>query len=878
MARLVGYSKKSLRELGSQRRYSGDSAREVAFPIGGIGTGCVSLSGTGELVDWEIFNRPNKGSYLPNSFFMLRAEEKDGQAVTKVLQGPALPSFTGTTNPHHGRFGDGLLGGRGIGLPHMSESVLRGEYPIAYMAFEDKEMPVEVSFEAFNPFIPLQADDSSIPAAVFRFLVYNPGKRPVKIALAASLMNAAGYEGIGPFLRDGVGQTVNRTMEEGDARGILMTTAGVGPEDWRYGSMALATSWPDVAVQACWERTGWFDALQRYWDEFSATGSLSPRAYDEPSGPGARDTGALALRATLGPGEWAVLPVYVTWHFPTYHKYWGQSSAGPGTPDAADAAPTWKNYYASLWSDAWDVAKDVAARENELYSGTKAFRDALFDSTLPWYVLDAVSSQMSILKSPTCLRLEDGTFYGFEGTCAERGCCEGSCTHVWNYAQALPFLFPSLERSMREADYRYNQREDGWMGFRLQLPLGTEPKAFHAAADGQMGGILKTYRDWKLSGDDGWLRGLWPRVRNALEYAWTEWDRDRDGVMEGIQHNTYDIEFHGPNTMMGTWYLGALRAAEEMARYLGEEDVAEEYHVVYASGRKKMEKELFNGEYYVQRYDPGQAPRYQYGQGCLADQVIGQWFARVAGLGDLLNPRHVRKALEAIYKHNWRTDFRNHACCQRIYALNDDKGLLLCTWPNGDRPAFPFPYSDEVWCGIEYQVSSHMIYEGLVDEGLCIVRGVRERHDGVKRNPWNEFECGSHYARSMAAWSVLTALAGFSYDVPHRSIGFAPRLNEEDFRTFWSVGTGWGMYHQSVSKKRAKATLAVAAGQLELKTLKLGAMEDAGKARVELNGKRIKAKVQATPAGVSVQFEKALRLEEGAELYVRLEAENPRGR
>ena len=866
-----GYSGKELYASGMQRSYSGDMAREVAFPIGGIGTGCVSLSGTGELVDWEIFNRPNKGSYLPYTFFLLWAKAEDGEPVTKILQGPPLPSFAGTANADHGRYGEGLLGSRGIGLPHMASATFRGEYPFAYIDFQDEGVPVQVALEAYNPFIPLNGDDSSIPVAIFRFILHNSGKTTVKATLAASLLNAVGYEGRGSFFTPDQGGTVNKSVKEREVSGILMTAPAVPEDSPRFGSMALATPWPEVAQKTYWERAGWFDAMQMYWDEFSSTGTLQDRVYDTPSGLGKRDAGALALSVTLAPGETATLPVYIAWHFPNFVKYWDKPPTASGTCCGGEPArPTWKNYYAKLWENAFAVAEYVAWNERQLYSETSRFHDALFNSTLPWYVLDAISSQASILKTPTCLRLEDGTFYGFEGCCLERGCCQGSCTHVWNYAQALPFLFPQLERSMRTADYTYNLRDDGRMAFRIGLPLGTSKWDFHPAADGQMGGIMKVYRDWKISGDDEWLRSLWPKVKKALEYAWQEWDANKDGVMEGIQHNTYDIEFLGPNTMIGGFYLGALRAAEEMARYLGEAEKAAEYHAVYESGRAKMEEMLFNGEYYVQKYDAQKASKYQYGEGCLADQMIGQWMARIAGLSDLFDAERVRQTLSSIFKYNWRTNFYNHANCQRIYALNDEKGLLLCTWPRGNRPALPFVYSDEVWPGIEYQVASHMIYEGLLEEGLSIVLGVRERHDGYRRSPWNEYECGSHYARSMASWAVLAALSGFSFDMTAQHLGFAPRYEPERFRAFWSVGSGWGSYRQRVGKKITRAALRVLYGDLKLKTLSLGTIAMRSKARVMVSGERWRARVVADGEGVKVSFAEPLYLKAGDELRIRL--------
>jgi hypothetical protein len=393
---------------------------------------------------------------------------------------------------------------------------------------------------------------------------------------------------------------------------------------------------------------------------------------------------------------------------------------------------------------------------------------------------------------------------------------------------------------MRAADYKYNLHPDGEMGFRIQLPLGSKWWNFAPAADGQMGGIMKLYRDWQLSGDDNWLRKLWPGAKAALEYAWKRWDKNKDGVMEGIQHNTYDIEFHGPNTMMGTLYLGALKAAGEIAEYLGETEKAREYNAVAQKGRAIMDKTLFNGRYYIQKYDPGKAPKYQFGKGCLSDQLIGQWFAHLLGLGYLLSPTAVRTALKSVFRYNWKTDFRDHANCQRIYALNDEAGLLLCSWPLGGRPAIPFPYSDEVWCGIEYQVASHLIYEDLVKEGLAIIKGVRRRHDGRRRNPWNEFECGNHYARSMASYAVLIALSGYRYSAPAKYLSFTPKINRDDFRCFFTTGSGWGLYRQKLAKRRMQAAITIHYGRLELRTIGLDyPVPRAAAGYADIKGKKI---------------------------------------
>jgi len=393
------------------------------------------------------------------------------------------------------------------------------------------------------------------------------------------------------------------------------------------------------------------------------------------------------------------------------------------------------------------------------------------------------------------------------------------CTHVWNYEQSLAHLYPALERSMRGTDFQVNTRPTGRMSFRTLLPVVSgELWDYKPAADGQMGCVLKLFREWRLCGDTAWLRAIWPQARRAIEWAWAprSWDADRDGMMEGEQHNTYDIEFFGPNTMCGTLYLGALKAAALMADAADDTAFAEQCRQVYESGRAAYDAQLWNGEYYDQRIEvreahadpmgredwhpspikPGETqPRYQYGPGCLSDQLLGQWFCHVAGLGYVLPEERVKQTMQAIVRHNWRADLSNHESCQRTYALNDEAGLLLCSWPRGGRPAYPFPYADEVWTGIEYQVAAHCVYEGLVAEGVRIVEGVRARHDGERRNPWDEFECGHHYARAMASWSVLLALSGYRYSAIDGTLAFAPApeaMGGDTFRCFFSTGDAWG--------------------------------------------------------------------------------------
>ena len=814
------------------RTYTADSLKEVAFPLGGIGTGTVSLGGRGQLRDWEIFNRPAKGKNLPCTFFAIWCRPEGGKPTARILERRLLPPFAADR---------GLSPWAVSGLPRLEEAVFRGTYPIAEIAFTDGTLPLEVALEAFTPFAPFDDRTSGMPVAIFLWRLHNPTPHPVEATLVYSQLNPIGYDGVEDLRRGRrhpmFGGNLNRWCSEEGLRGIQLSRPGFEGGHPGAGSLAIATPWPEVTFSEHWERSGWFDDIQNFWDDLRADGRLPDRAEGTPSPAGETDVSSLGALVRVEPGGTAEIPFLLTWHLPNLVNYWGPLETLPGQSVVGQRM---RNWYACQWTDAWEVAREACARLPELTAETRAFRDELFASTLPEPVLDAVSSQMSIIRTPTCLRTEDGRLHGFEGCDDNAGCCPMNCTHVWNYEQTLAFLFPQLERTVRMTDYEYNTLPDGEQKFRTMLPLlpGVVWN-YVAAADGQMGTLLKLYREWLISSDDDYLRRLWPQAKKTLAFAWKHWDPDRDGVMEGEQHNTYDIEFYGPNTMCGALYLGALRAAEEMARYLGDAD-ADEYARIYAAGRERLDRELWNGEYYRQLVrNPGPSeslkhlyparhpsairdgepePRYQYGPGCLADQLLGQWFAHVVGLGYLLPREHVQDAARSIYRYNFRQSVEAHESCQRAYAVNEEAALLQCTWPHGGRPRYPFPYADECWTGSEYAVAGLLLYEGCVEEGVAVVQGVRARHDGIRRNPWNEFECGNHYARALSSWALLLALSGYAYHGPRGYLRFAPQVAQDDFRCLFTAGRAWG----SVTIRGTRAALTIRGGELRLRTLEIG--------------------------------------------------------
>ena len=702
--------------------YRKEHLREIAFPLGGIGTGCVSLDGRGGLRDWEIFNRPNKGLLLQHTFPMLWYRKGGEGPKTISVLGPRQRDWSGEGRPvdTYSTVGHGRVDYKVDGIPGFDAVDFAGTFPVARVDFKKKHFPLNIRLHALNPFIPLDVRSSSLPGASLIYEITNTSNEPIDLTLAWSVQNPIGE--MGP---KGDDKARSEYRDKGGVCGIHFTNERFGAEDEHTGSFALTTDWPNVTYRRQWLDSDWFDALQDMWERFRETGDFDSNAAGDSD---KRLPGSLGCRAHLEPGETVELPFFFSWVMPVTKKYWDKPM---------DPPPSWQPWYATQWPTAWDGAAEFFTRRAELTERSRAFEEAFYNTTLPADILERVGASLSILHSPTVLRLQDGTFWAWEGCSATEGCCSGTCSHVWNYAVAHAHLFPEMQWNMRATEYRYGFNcgpvgEQGAINFRVPIPLSSESNLWHAASDGQLGGIVQLFRDWRLSGDDEKLKTLWPAAQRALGYAWVQWDRDRDGLVDGFQHNTYDINFEGGNPLTQFFYLAALRAADEIATHLGEEANAVEYRRLFESGRKLTMEKLWNGEFFIQTFDciGPEAPKYQHGLGCLSDQVFGQLAASLAGLGDLVEPSFVKEALKAILKHNFLDPLGEHENVQRVYATSDEPGLICCSWPNGGRPKYPFPYSDEVWTGIEYQVASHLALAGMPQEAIAIVTGVRKRYDG----------------------------------------------------------------------------------------------------------------------------------------------------
>ena len=544
----------------------------------------------------------------------------------------------------------------------------------------------------------------------------------------------------------------------------------------------------------------------------------------------------------LAAGEDRTFSFVVAWHF----------------PNRGDRG----QMYANWFNSAADVAHYVFDNLERLAGDTRKWHHTYYDSTLPHWLLDRLHSTVCNLATGTCQWWKNGRFWAWEGV----GCCHGTCTHVWNYAHAPGRLFPELERSARQMqDLGQALHQNGLVGFR-----GERNKAY--AADGQCGTVLKCYREHQMSADGTFLEQNWPKIKRVLEYS-VQQDSDGDGLIAGSQHNTYDISFHGANTFVGSLYLAALRAGEEMAREVGDEVFAHRLRSIFESGSRLTAQRLWNGLYFIQDVDLDAYPKYQYGQGCLSDQLFGQGWAHQLALGHLYPQEKVRQALQSVWEYNWAPDIGPQNAFhkpERWFVSPGEAGLFTCTWPKSQHLAEGVRYRNEVWTGIEYQVAGHMIWEGLVSEGLTIVRGVHDRYHPLKHNPFNEVECGDHYARAMASWGVYLALCGYQYHGPKGVLGFAPRLSPEDVRCAFTAAEGWGTFSQQRNGERQVERIDLRWGSLRLRSLVFSVPSTirAAVATVQVNGKQVAADPELQRDRLTIRFADGLILVEGDVLEV----------
>jgi len=574
---------------------------------------------------------------------------------------------------------------------------------------------------------------------------------------------------------------------------------------------------------------------------------------------GEKLVGAIGRSLKLAKGKSATVTFVVTWSFPNL-EIGGVREKG--------------RFYATKFDSATAVAKYVAENFERLESQTRLWRDTWYDSTLPYWFLDRTELNTSILATSTCFRLGSGRFWAWEGV----GCCAGTCGHVWQYAHAMGRQFPELERILRErTDFGLALQPDGAIFFRGENNNGP-------AIDAQAGSILRALREHQVSVDDAFLKRIWPGVKRATEWLIKK-DENGDGIIESGQHNTLDTDWFGPVAWLSGLYVAALEAAAVMADEMGDAGFAKECREISKRGQENLVAKLFDGEYFINKVDPKHLNAVNSGTGCEIDQVMGQSWAWQVGLGRVLPKKETLSALKSLWRYNFTPDVGPYRAANkpgRWYAMAGEAGLLMCSFPRKDWDydkakgqgggAWAAMYFNECMNGFEYQAAGHMVWEGMVQEGLAVTRAVHDRYNAARRNPWNEVECGDHYARSMASYGVFLAACGFEYHGPKGHIGFAPRLTPENFKAPFTAAEGWGTYEQGIQKSEFRSQLTMKYGKLRVKTIAVWpeGLKQPSKVVVKLGRKKLASQLEVKDGRAIVQLRDEATIPEGGILTIEL--------
>jgi uncharacterized protein (DUF608 family) len=786
--------------------YRGSSLDQIAFPIGGMGAGNICLEGTGALSKFSLRHRPELTTEH-RTFAAVSAREMSNGA--RVLEGPVAtwklrPQFPGQLR-------------NCWALPRFRRASFEARFPFATVRLNDEEMPLEVELTGWSPFSPGDSNGASLPVAC---LEYRFSNRTDALVDAVFSFNTENFMALHREPENPDTGATDRVLSID--RGFLLFQPGEGTSQSVEGHFAVWVDDASAKVNHVWFRGDFADQMHMIWSDLASGKCECADPDPARASPGA----SLFVPFKVAPNEARTIVLHMAWYVPRsdlYQPTIAMRKRGRFERIAAKTG-TYQPWYAGRFSSIHDIRSYWQGEYLRFREGAAQFSRTFFASTLPPEVLEAVAANLCILKSPTVLRQIDGRLWGWEGSDDEAGSCWGSCTHVWNYAQAIPHLFPDLERGLRETEFGPDLGSDGFQAMRAALPIrsigDTKDDGQPSAADGQLSGIIKVYRDWRISGDTGWLSRLWPKVRASLDYCIRTWDPGHQGWIEEPHYNTYDAQFWGADSLCTSLYLGALKTAVLMGQALGKH--VDDYSRLFTKCRRRIEQELFNGEYFFQRtewrtlrtpFPPGEdsefwgtvgpyldtlklaqneGPPYQYGEGCLAAGVLGAWLCLVCGGVEVIDREKVESHLMTVYRHNLKSSLKDCGDRRAVLGFGEEAGLLVCTWPRGGRPSLPFNYANEVWTGIEYQVASHLIALGRIEEGLNIVRACRRRYDGRVRNPFAELEAGHWYARAMSSYALLQAFSGARYDAVDRTLYLSPRI-KGDFQCFLSTATGFAM-------------------------------------------------------------------------------------
>lgn len=817
-------------QTDKKSKLEGSSTNELKYigmPVGGICAGQVYLGGDGQLWYWDIFN-----------VAMLNPGNEGGHRYYEnpLTQDKKFENGFGLTI----RQGDRVLV-RALNSTGFSDVLFEGEYPVGKVSYNDDRLPVSANLVAYSPFIPTDAKNSGLPVTILEYTVSNNDDEDVAIELSGWLQNMSSFLSA----EGNEGKHTNKVISTEEYTRLVCESDDKFKDklpDW--GSMSLTLVGKGKATAESIDSKG-LPIFNANGDKKEASTSL-----------GNKLVGSVSGSTVLKPGESKTFTFHLSWYFPNIHLW--------------DGGHHWKNkenlrhYYTTYFNSSKEVS-DYLLNNNNLLETTKTWNKTWYDSSLPKWFLDRTFVNVSTLATTASVRFNDltdspeseGRFYTFEGVYLG----EGTCTHVFHYEQAMGRVFPNLARQLREQiDLGLSYEENGIIGYRGEFSNTGRHDGRGFAIDGHAGTIMRIYREHLMSSDKTFLKNNWKRIKKSIQVM-IDQDKEKtgraDGILEGKQYNTLDRTWYGKITWISGLYAASLRAGVEMAKEMGDSKFSRECEKIANKSFKNISKELFNGEYFIQKTDMEHPDSPNTNIGCHTDQLLGQYWTTQTGLGDILPSDQVKKALQSIMKYNFTDnygDYLKHADIpvKRFYADKDEQGIIMCTFPKGGTDEAPgiiknewenlvIGYFSEIWTGQEHQLAATLISEGLVEEAMKIEKAVHDRYAPSKRNPYNEIEYGNHYTRAMSGYAPFIAASGFKYYGPKGIIGFAPKMNPENFKSAFITAEGWGSFSQQVTDSSQEVQLSMNYGKLNLNQiqLELPKGKKASKWQITLNGEAV---------------------------------------
>jgi uncharacterized protein (DUF608 family) len=859
------------------------------IPLGGIGTGSVEIRPEGLFHEWHIFNVAQWNPNSPCGYVEpMGPEDLVFLVRTKDASGRILARYLALREELHDLYCLAWL---------RSVSAIRftGDFPFAVIDYEDADLPVRIEAELFSPFVPLDSRTSGTPGFFVRFGIRNLTNQPVEVSILGLMKNPVGWDQENCRIR-------NTLVDFSDAKIIHMGAENLANDKCSTGDMAFACRGGDLtyitgsfrnehrAMAFQSSRYGMkvtssmhqfyqdgrmpnlnaeyrpnlptdFDAhklsqaerqkvleevLQSpaLYDKYHRLAMVDHTLVDSPEflneladniaelheRGGEWGWGALCSQQLISPEAESESMFVIAWYFPNH------------------ISPTGKNIghmYEHWFKDAKDVAQFLLSNYGKLRDATSEFAESIHHSSMPDEATDAVASQLTTLVKCTWWT-KAGNFGVWEGY----GCCGFHTTDI-TYQGSFPIisLFPDLQKAQMTHGAKF-QRDDGRVHHFFTPDFSSVDNGFDRV-DMNPQFVMLAARDYLWTGDRHYLEDLWPHIVRAMDNT-ALLDTDGDGLPDtDTKRNTYDVwDFTGCPSYIASLWLGALKAGIRLAREMGDTERAAQWDLLYKKGVASFDAKLWNGEYYVLWRDGDEKD-----ECCMSDQLSGDWFASTCGWGPILRPARIKRALQAIVRHNFRPG----------------EGLVNASYPPGKKPrlaAYGNYQADAPWTGIEYTVASLLISYGLVSEGLAIVRDIHDRYLRAGRF-WSHVECGSHYYRAMSSWSLLLALSGFNWDQPTGCLAFAPAIDEPLCEYPFFCGIAWGTYYQANSLDKRCAIISLAAGELRVSEVRLPKLRGFEQASVVVGDRQPSYRVRKMGDGILVRFRKPVELTPDAPLIIR---------